>query len=287
MPSQTTIETMWYNNPDGAGFMYAKGGKVFIEKGFMDLQSFVRAIDSLDKSIDIVATPLIMHFRITTSGGTTPENTHPFPVSDSLKQLQRTRCTAPLAIAHNGMINIKPSSKVVSDTMEYVTAQLSLLYKLREDFYTTKTGKELVYNAIQSKMAFLDKAGRIETVGKFHELNGILYSNYSYQPYKGYYTWDIWDEYLLEAEIYDKMPLSWIDEDGYVITDTGSIIEGYDCLVDKYGKTYCYDWNDNVCREIAASAFTAQGLPQQFNESTVEFMTVAAKASDWPERGVK
>ena len=28
MPSVSTIENMWYKNPDGAGFMYALNGKV-------------------------------------------------------------------------------------------------------------------------------------------------------------------------------------------------------------------------------------------------------------------
>ena len=32
LPNAETIETMWYANPDGAGFMYAHDGKVVIEK---------------------------------------------------------------------------------------------------------------------------------------------------------------------------------------------------------------------------------------------------------------
>ena len=28
LPTTTTIENMWYNNRDGAGFMYAKDGNV-------------------------------------------------------------------------------------------------------------------------------------------------------------------------------------------------------------------------------------------------------------------
>ena len=34
-PDAETIRTMWYRNPDGAGIMYARDGKVCIEKGFI------------------------------------------------------------------------------------------------------------------------------------------------------------------------------------------------------------------------------------------------------------
>jgi len=44
MPATKTIENMWHNNPDGAGFMYAKAGSVFIEKGFMKLKSLKVAL---------------------------------------------------------------------------------------------------------------------------------------------------------------------------------------------------------------------------------------------------
>ena len=38
MPAMSTLENCWYNNNDGAGFMYATGGTVHIEKGFMSLK---------------------------------------------------------------------------------------------------------------------------------------------------------------------------------------------------------------------------------------------------------
>ena len=88
MPATTTIENMWYNNRDGAGFMYATGGTVHIEKGFMKLKSLKTALKRLETSIDVVNTPIVLHFRITTHGGTAAENCHPFPVSEKLPLLQ-------------------------------------------------------------------------------------------------------------------------------------------------------------------------------------------------------
>lgn len=73
LPTNETIETMWFKNPDGAGFMFNKDGKVIIRKGFMTLPDFMTAIEELKKEIDVVNTSVIMHFRIGTHGGNTPK----------------------------------------------------------------------------------------------------------------------------------------------------------------------------------------------------------------------
>src|SRR5690606_1715735 len=135
-----------------------------------------------EKTIDMINTPIVLHFRITTHGGTAPGNTHPFPVTEKLPLLQMTKTKTPLAVAHNGIIDIKPSKKNISDTMEYIINQLAPLYQLKKDFYQRPAGKKMIYNFIKSKMVFLDGAGRIETVGDFITGNdGILYSNTSYK----------------------------------------------------------------------------------------------------------
>lgn len=83
MPSRDTIRTMWAGNPDGAGVMYAQDGKVRIDKGFMKLSDLEAHLDKLERSLDLTATGVVLHFRITTHGGTCPENCHPFPLTDS------------------------------------------------------------------------------------------------------------------------------------------------------------------------------------------------------------
>ena len=65
LPNEKTLETMFWNNSDGAGFMYAKDGKVVIRKGFMTFRAFKSALDGID---DVDNLPLVMHFRIATSG---------------------------------------------------------------------------------------------------------------------------------------------------------------------------------------------------------------------------
>ena len=53
---------MWYNNNDGAGLMYAAGGTVHIEKGFMSLKDFKTALKRR-KSIDVTNTPMVFHLE--------------------------------------------------------------------------------------------------------------------------------------------------------------------------------------------------------------------------------
>lgn len=277
MPAMKTIENCWYNNSDGAGFMYAVDGIVHIEKGFMTLKDFKKALQRLEKTIDVVNAPMVLHFRITTHGGTSPGNTHPFPVTEKLPLLQMTKCKAPLAVAHNGIIDIKPSKKDVSDTMEYIMTQLAPLYQLKKDFYRQPAGKKLIYNAIKSKMAFLDSAGRIETVGDFITgEDGILYSNASYKARTVYYKWDIWEDYSLQwYESEHGKYLSWLtEEDGYILSN-GNLISADYYLTDEEGNLYQYDFESDAAIPIDGTLYNHAGRPiNGFNEDFAEFIEV-------------
>jgi hypothetical protein len=286
MPATATIENMWYNNNDGAGLMYAKGGNVHIEKGFMTLKDFKKALKRLEKSIDMTSTPMVFHFRITTHGGTSPGNCHPFPVTEKLPLLQMTKSKAPLAVAHNGIINIKPSRKDMSDTMEYIISQLAPLYQLKKDFYKQPAGKKLVYNAIKSKMAFLDGAGRIETIGDFITGDdGLLYSNASYKARTAYYTWDIWEDYSLQwYEPEHGKYLSWLTEDDGYILSNGNLISADYYLTDEEGNLYQYDIETDTAVPIDGILYNHEGLPTNgFKEDFAEYVEIqhaSKKGSD-------
>lgn len=180
MPSAQTIENMWYGNRDGAGFMYAENGMVHIQKGFMKLAEFQNALIELAKTHDLTKLPLVMHFRITTHGGTKPENCHPFPVTDSLGVLTKRVSKAKLGVAHNGIIDITPR-KGISDTMEYIISQLAPLHRAIPKFYKYDDLMLMISNATQSRLAFLTDEGSLHTIGNFIEDNGVLYSNTSYK----------------------------------------------------------------------------------------------------------
>jgi len=279
MPATKTIENMWYNNRDGAGFMYALGGTVHIEKGFMSLKDFKATISRLEKEIDVVNTPIILHFRITTHGETSPGNCHPFPVTEKLPLLQMTKSKASLAVAHNGIIDIEPSKKGISDTMEYVMSQLAPLYQLKKDFYRQPAGKKLIYNFIKSKMVFLDSAGHVETIGDFIEVDGVLYSNTSYKARTVYYNWNFWSDYSIEwyTSEHGKY-LSWLsDDDGYIISK-GDIISAEYYLVDEQGNLYEYDIESDTAIPIEGTLFNHEGVPiNGFKEEFAEYIEIYKK----------
>lgn len=181
MPSWSTIENMWYGNRDGAGLMWEENGIVHITKGYMSYESFKRELNELGERLDLTETPLVMHFRITTHGGTKPENCHPFPITEQIGLMQKLRCNTDIGIAHNGILSFTPR-KGISDTMEYIAMQLSIIKKINRKFLADEHLMQLIRNATEgSRLCFLDKKGEIHTTGDFIEENGILYSNGSYK----------------------------------------------------------------------------------------------------------
>ena len=43
-PGDALLRSMFLHNPHGAGFMYARDGRVMIHKGFMDMDEYIRAV---------------------------------------------------------------------------------------------------------------------------------------------------------------------------------------------------------------------------------------------------
>ena len=106
LPERDVFRTMWDGNSDGAGFMYVENGHVKIEKGFMKYKNFTKALDKVAGRLDLTKTPMVFHFRITTHGGTKPENTHPFPITDNIGALKKHTMTTDVGVAHNGIIDL-------------------------------------------------------------------------------------------------------------------------------------------------------------------------------------
>ena len=283
MPDADTIRNMWTANPDGAGLMYLardRKGKpvVRIEKGFMKLKKLEDRLVALAEKYDLKATPVVMHFRITTHGGTCPELTHPFPVTTSIGQLRCTRCDTTLGVAHNGIITSVKPRKGLSDTAEYIASQLAYLYKAVPDLTRNKDAMQMVSNAIGSKMAFLNTRGKITTVGRFEHADGILYSNDSYLDYD--YRWTGWSGhgcYIWNADRPDDtspitsslttrrtlMPLDMVPG-SYAITSNGEWRPGEDgdTAINALQELYLYDvYADVWVRDPGGQAFTEQGTP--------------------------
>lgn len=279
MPSEATMFNMWSRNSDGAGFMYPAGGKVRIEKGFMTYEAFKSRLDEVGKIYDLTKTPLVMHFRITTHGGTKPENCHPFPITDSIGMLKKLRCETPIGIAHNGIINIMPR-KDISDTMEYIASQLAPLYKAVPKFYKNKHLMQMVSNAIDSKMAFLLPNGKIYVIGDFIESDGIMYSNRSFEKTTSfrdyvYYGWD--NEWITEYDPmgeYEYRKVMWLDETAgdYAMDVDGELWSG-DFCIDENDRVYEYDCDEDALVQCTNwRAYNATGMALTYDENS-QFVT--------------
>lgn len=296
MPSHETIKRMWEGNHDGAGFMYVENGHVCIEKGFMKFKNFKAALEKLEKRLDLTSTPVVMHFRITTHGGTRPENTHPFPVTDNVTALGKPRTNCDLGVAHNGIITSVSPRKGISDTMEYIASQLAPLKRAVPQFYKNSDLMKMIENAVESKLCFLTRKGELYTVGNFIEDEGVLYSNSSYKEprfdwrkYDSYYFADgrsgstvnapyssdgfiedeetaPWDYLLANDVIY----VNWLEDGEYITDAKGTLLEG-DYMLGEDGHVWEYNYEYDCGLEVpGAKAYTAAGLPKRYNEDEAD-----------------
>ena len=185
-PSLDQLKTMYGNNPDGAGYMVARDGKVFIHKGFMTWDDFRKAVKAENFTKD---DPVVYHFRISTQAGVCPQMTHPFPLTEDLTMCEQLDLSCPVGLAHNGIISMTSFAKEIkySDTAYFITWYMTRLIRNQEDI-TDESVKDMIEALTNSKWAIMDGAtGDIVTVGKFQNSKGLLFSNNSYsKSYKKY-----------------------------------------------------------------------------------------------------
>lgn len=174
-PSVSEIRRMFRRNPDGAGYMFARDGRVSIHKGFMNITDFLAAL----KSEGFTAKDsVVYHFRISRQAGVNPAMTHPFPLSNQLEVMKALDVVCGCGVAHNGIIRLtsNPNEKEYSDTALFIAEYLSRYIQNPEDIKCPAL-LNAIGTLIQSKMAILDGSGYIATVGEFCNERGLLYSN--------------------------------------------------------------------------------------------------------------
>ena len=182
LPTEETLRAMFTHNPHGAGFMYARNGRVEIRKGFMTYADFTQA---LRHTLDVIGedASLVMHFRITTHGGTCPENTHPFPMTADIAEMRRTSSSARVGVAHNGIIRtVTPRTADVSDTMEFIASVLTPVARKNPSWYNVPRTVRNIEKCINgSRLAVMLASGEIVRIGTWIEHDGCWYSNDSYE----------------------------------------------------------------------------------------------------------
>lgn len=243
-PSIDTLKTCFYNNNDGAGFMYVVNNKVVIDKGYMTFKSFEKHYKKLLKKYhNFENKSLVIHFRIGTSGQNTQGNTHPFACTDNIIDMKKTYFLTDLGITHNGIISdytIKNNNiHDISDTMNFVKSFLAPLYKGYKEFYKNSDIMEGIEKLIGSKLCLLDSKDNLYYIGDFvSDTNGVKYSNntyknnwwsdYNYNHGYSYNSNDFYTEYeksVKESKTNDYIPskgdLVQLDSDLYVSYSSG------------------------------------------------------------------
>ena len=182
MFDDNTITTMFINNPDGAGYMFYDKDtkKVCIKKGFMTCKALLSSLHSKD----FTDTNVVLHFRIGTSGLNDKLNCHPYP----LYQINDTKCSCDIAMAHNGILKDfnPPKGSKINDTQTFIK---EVLNQLKKGFLYDADKILLIKKLIgTSKLAFLTDKNQVITIGNFITDDDYMYSNNSYKQ-KTLYDW--------------------------------------------------------------------------------------------------
>ena len=172
-PSGETLRLCWTRNPHGAGYAFRRDdGKVEWVKGFMTFESFMACFENIANVRD---KDMMIHFRIGTSGGNTPGNTHPFPITEDVALLKSTCGIADEVMMHNGVLSIKERSEDISDTME-------LAIRIAEAGCGAKSAFGLLSGLVGADKLFaFTKDGGHSMLGAWSEIDGVYFSNLNWK----------------------------------------------------------------------------------------------------------
>ena len=259
LPTKEILRNCFNYNSDGAGIMFNDGKQVFIEKGFMDFNSFYSRLEALDKEFNLVNSDLALHFRISTSGNVDQGNCHPYPISTETSQLRNLSLVTDIGMAHNGVIrkHIPETRSILNDTQTFIKNFVYNMYSSNKEFLTVGANIKALEEEAGSKLCFITK-DNMYIIGKFiEETNGILYSNDTYLSYD--YGWgyedysvdfDYFDMFDIEGEPLDVKDftfilskLEFVKEDTVKCFDGTVYINVNDLVVDKYGNLFELDYN--------------------------------------------
>lgn len=210
LPTKQVLKNCFDNNSDGAGFMYTYNGNVIIDKGYMSFKRFYKRYQRLKELFNnFEDKSLVMHFRIGTSAGNTPENTHPYPVSTKVDELHSLYTITKLGIVHNGIIRdyTITGDKEMNDTQHFIQDYVAKIYSKFPRFYEDKDLMLSMEKMCDSKLCFLTSEDELYYVGDFVTDRGIKYSNQTYS----YNYNDTWysrysDNYYKYGYDYTPMP---------------------------------------------------------------------------------
>lgn len=270
IPSKEILKSCNTWNNDGAGFMYVNNNnKIQIEKGFMNFESFYNRLMEVDNEYNLKEKGLVMHFRITSVGVTTPENCHPFPISTKISDLKSLNMeTSNVAMAHNGTISLykEGTNKTLSDTQNFIKDFIYHIYKTNKTFYKDKYIMDMIAKVGGSRFCFLDKNEGIYHTGEgWIEDQGILYSNSTYS-WGGDSSYDNVYNLLYYAELEAFMETV---RDEYLMLDSSYTVEYSNGIQETYtdDEDFClyYELGNVYLMEINKVDYTVDDVMGDVN----------------------
>lgn len=167
VPKDATIEKSevldaWRTNPDGAGFSVQRDGRVYFQRGFMNVEEFWNAIERY-----IGKTNLMLHFRISTSNAVNKVQTHPYKKGNVT--VTRGFTDRPV-ICMNGIISGQKEYKGCNDTMSYICDHTEAFANINQDIIN------IIQEATGAKWAVMTPDD-VFLSSDFQEMNGRWYSN--------------------------------------------------------------------------------------------------------------
>lgn len=193
------------DNPHGGGIAWRSGGQIQFAKG-LDAKEIL----SISNKVEL---PFVIHFRIATAGGMSPEMCHPFPIGGSVKMQGK----APGVLFHNGhwtdWEDVFLHAVVAGNGRRIPTGDISDTRALA--IMVGWYGQNLLKLIKHQKFVFFDH-NTLETYGYWQdskEYPGIAFSNlnwYNYKHYHGYTshganTYREWDHVTKQ---YKDVPIS-------------------------------------------------------------------------------
>jgi hypothetical protein len=170
---KSLIQNCWDNNRDGGGMIWTTDGinQLNIFKEVKNFQTFYNKYVEIRKQSPL--SNIVLHFRISTSGGVNETNTHPFAVNKDL------------AFVHNGIISeLNGINANKSDTNLF---NEQYLRKLPSDFIYNDAILLLIKKFIgSSKLLFLNNLNEYTIVNenlgvRDTEFDGCWFSNSTYK----------------------------------------------------------------------------------------------------------
>lgn len=166
--AEEIFENSFENNPDGCGMAWIEKGQI---QTLHNLKSWKPLYEKYLKIRPATADPILIHFRIGTSGKKDERNLHPFTIGKDL------------AMIHNGILTYHPTNPDYSDTWHFAQMLKSLRDPAKLIESESLEFKQLESFIGSSKICYLHKSGKVSIMNeKAGHWNGeSWFSNTTYE----------------------------------------------------------------------------------------------------------